>query len=67
MLCRICQGSGSIQTFHEGKPEFWNCPCCGGAGVSIQNGPAEIHIIRLNLSGLQKWKPNKEKFRKKGR
>lgn len=33
MLCPVCQGSGSIVTFKRGL-EYWNCPCCYGAGVT---------------------------------
>lgn len=37
MLCRTCNGSGSLYTH---PAEWWPCPACGGAGVRVMYGPA---------------------------
>lgn len=42
MLCKLCNGSGVFLLMQSGQPEYWECPCCGGAGVRIQYGPALI-------------------------
>jgi len=42
MTCKLCHGSGSLVAFANGRPQFWTCPCCGGAGASIVYGPAMI-------------------------
>ena len=42
MLCAVCRGCGSVMGFPKGVPEWWLCPCCGGAGVSVQHGPSEF-------------------------
>jgi hypothetical protein len=41
MLCHVCKGCGSIMVT---KPslEWWDCPACFGAGVTMQHGPAMI-------------------------
>lgn len=38
-LCLICRGAGNIVTFSGGLT-YWPCHYCGGAGVSVQHGPA---------------------------
>jgi hypothetical protein len=40
MICHICQGSGCLLFIKHW--EWWPCPCCGGAGVSVQHGPAMV-------------------------
>jgi hypothetical protein len=40
MICHICSGSG-VLLFTKVR-EWWPCPCCGGAGVRVQHGPALI-------------------------
>jgi hypothetical protein len=40
MICHICNGMGWF-VFPK-VWEWWPCPCCGGAGVSFQHGPALI-------------------------
>ena len=40
MICHICAGSGHL--LFTKFWEWWPCPCCGGAGVSVQHGPAVI-------------------------
>lgn len=42
MTCTVCLGSGSILA-RQWPVEFWNCPKCGGAGVSVQHGPVYIN------------------------
>lgn len=44
MLCHfpMCHGAGWIFVARNGSREWWPCPICGGAGVSVQHGPAEI-------------------------
>lgn len=32
MICPVCKGSCNIVTFNPLR--FWDCPCCGGAGVT---------------------------------
>lgn len=39
-LCNVCRGSGHFLAWTAGKPEFWPCPCCGGAGARAMFGPA---------------------------
>lgn len=43
MRCKTCHASGNIMTF-DGRPEFWPCPACGGAGARFQFGPPTVHI-----------------------
>lgn len=38
-LCPVCRGAGNVGVF----PRLWRCGPCGGAGVTIQYGPAMIH------------------------
>ncbi|QEG30326.1 hypothetical protein GobsT_51310 [Gemmata obscuriglobus] len=40
MICRVCEGA-SYLLFLKLR-EYWHCPCCGGAGVSVQHGPSVI-------------------------
>jgi hypothetical protein len=40
MICRICTGMGVL--LFTKVWEWWPCPCCGGAGASVQHGPAMI-------------------------
>ena len=41
MICKVCDGSGTLLKI---KPDFeyWSCPACCGAGVRVQHGPAVI-------------------------
>lgn len=45
MICKLCQGSGNLICFPSGKPEWWQCPACGGEGVRYTGitGPIKIH------------------------
>jgi DnaJ-class molecular chaperone len=42
MTCTLCKGMGWLLHFINTKPEWWECPKCGGAGVSVQHGPAKL-------------------------
>lgn len=52
-LCPICKGAGSIFTSSERGFEWWPCPCCHGAGVRVQYGPAEFQ--KASKKQWQKW------------
>jgi hypothetical protein len=32
-LCPMCKGAQNLLTFYEGKPEYYDCPCCNHWGV----------------------------------
>jgi DnaJ-class molecular chaperone len=32
MTCVLCHGSGNLMQMLHGRPAFWTCPACGGAG-----------------------------------
>lgn len=53
MICKLCRGSGSLVCFDEGKPIWWECPCCGGMGCKALNGPdiIKIHKEKQNVKG----------------
>lgn len=56
-ICRVCAGAGSIMS--RGFPlEWWSCPCCGGAGVKIQFGPATIGERKKHHPHQQEDKAN---------
>lgn len=38
-LCTLCKGACNLVCFPDGKPEWWRCPACGGAGVKAQFAP----------------------------
>lgn len=46
MICTVCHGAGSVLA-RQWPLEWWTCPKCGGAGVSIMYGAAERHIHSL--------------------
>lgn len=49
-LCPVCHGSGSLMTYKATRGlEFWPCPGCGEAGVSVQYGPAAYLPKRMAL------------------
>ncbi len=56
MLCILCKGSGSLMAF-KGKPHWWDCPACVGAGVSEMHGPATILIKKFKAKN---WKKSKK-------
>lgn len=33
MICPLCRGSGNLFCLYEGKPVWFTCQWCGGAGV----------------------------------
>lgn len=51
-LCPVCTGAGNLMTFksYRGGLEYWPCPGCHGAGVSVQYGPA-VFTKRAALVG----------------
>jgi hypothetical protein len=53
MLCSICKGSGSLISFNP--REWWDCPKCGGAGVSFMS----ITPPTIQVSAAQMKKANK--------
>ena len=50
MLCHVCKGAGCIMAFPAGKPEWWPCPCCESAGVSIQHGPPTLIMDSVRMA-----------------
>lgn len=42
MICGICRGTGSLLSVKRGRARYWDCPCCGGAGVELLHGPSTI-------------------------
>jgi hypothetical protein len=44
MLCPLCRGSGNLFCF-QGRPLWWTCSACGGAGVMVMHGPAAIACL----------------------
>lgn len=40
MLCKVCRGSGNVGPHRS----MWQCPACGGAGVTVLHGPPTIII-----------------------
>ncbi len=51
MICKVCRGAGSLITANP--ITYWNCPCCGGAGVSFMHGPAIIYSPGFNSIKLK--------------
>lgn len=45
LICRLCRGTGSLFCM-QGKPEFYQCPACGGAGARVMYGPKVIEVKR---------------------
>jgi hypothetical protein len=40
MTCPLCRGAQNLASFHEKRGlEYWPCPCCYGAGVTIVWSP----------------------------
>jgi hypothetical protein len=59
MLCNVCGGSGSILAFNP--REWWDCPKCGGAGVSVMG----ITPPTIKISASQMKKARKGQSKKK--
>jgi hypothetical protein len=63
MICNLCRGSGSLICFNP--REWWDCPKCGGAGVSVMGmAPPTIQVSssQLKKAGVNKkakWKDPK--------
>lgn len=43
-MCKLCQGSGNLICFNEGKPEWWNCSCCDGDGTLMLFAAPQIRM-----------------------
>jgi len=46
MMCSTCDGIGNLFNLHGQAREWWPCPACGGAGVRMLYGPAELKISK---------------------
>lgn len=62
MLCSVCRGSGNIISFPNGKPEWWDCVKCGGAGVTVLFSPPTIKLHKIQFD---KWRKAAIKAAKK--
>lgn len=51
-LCALCRGSQNLVCFPGGKPEWWQCPACGGAGARTMMQPATVHV---RTTGARQW------------
>ena len=52
-----CEGLGSLVTFPDGKPVWFDCPACGKDRQNTAFGPATIHCHTLhNIVGKNSFK-----------
>jgi hypothetical protein len=59
MLCSVCKGSGSLIGFNP--REWWDCPKCGGAGVSFMG--ITPPTIKISATQLKKAGVNRKQKR----
>lgn len=57
-ICALCRGRGSIFCVQAKQAEWWTCQACGGAGVRVMHGPAEIEIKTKHVAkAIRESKP----------